>query len=357
MSKKESQADNSSIFADMGQPEISLKSKKNEILDAYHELLNKINENKQVSHQDVKRKQEEVALVAKVSEYSIDRIITGIADVKKLIGHSLEQLEQKLTEEYHQLHDLQEAIALEAASLEEFHQIKKNVDTLDALLLAQKEYKTNFEFKMQQQQKDFDQEIMQKRVAWQKEQDDKEQEKKEREQQIKKERMREEEEYKYTTMLERKKEQNAYEAKKTILEKELEDKKTRIEQELADREKNITSLEIEYKNLNKRVEGFPQELEKAIQHAENIVRETLERTYKYKMDIAEKELEGERKLNAQVIASLQAKIKEQDIFIRSLTQKTDEASNQVQAIALKALESSSYIRYHMDDTKKVNQAL
>lgn len=36
-------------------PEVSEKSKKNEILDAYYELLNQIKENKQESRQEEKR--------------------------------------------------------------------------------------------------------------------------------------------------------------------------------------------------------------------------------------------------------------------------------------------------------------
>ena len=59
------------------------------------------------------------------------------------------------------------------------------------------------------------------------------------------------------------------------------------------------------------------------------------------MTLKEKETESEKKLNQQKIASLEAKVKEQEAFIAQLTQKANDATQQVQAIACKALEASS----------------
>jgi hypothetical protein len=87
-------------------------------------------------------------------------------------------------------------------------------------------------------------------------------------------------------------------------------------------------------------------LSQVIAHVEDVVRESITHDYQYQIDLSAKEIDGERKLNAQMITSLQAKIKEQDAFIRTLTQKTDEAGHQVQTIVLKALESSNkYVRF------------
>ena len=103
-----------------------------------------------------------------------------------------------------------------------------------------------------------------------------------------------------------------------------------------------------------RVEQFPHELEKAIAETEKNTKENLERNHKFQMDLFTKEIEGERKLTQQMILSLQTKIKEQEQLIKQLTQKTDDASNQVQSIALKALESSSNVRFigGFEDGKK-----
>ncbi len=56
-------------------------------------------------------------------------------------------------------------------------------------------------------------------------------------------------------------------------------------------------------------------------------------------------MQGENKLSQQAITSLQAKIKEQDSLVASLNEKANTAGAQVQAIALKALDSASSLRY------------
>jgi hypothetical protein len=54
-----------------------------------------------------------------------------------------------------------------------------------------------------------------------------------------------------------------------------------------------------------------------------------------------KETEGERKLNQQTVASLQAKIKEQEEQIHQLTRRADDAGTQVQNIAVRAIEGAA----------------
>ena len=332
---------------------ISASSKKNEIFEAYQELLAKVNDTKQVSQQAIKQKQDETILVNKAIEFKTDKIISNIADVKLTINQSFDTLEQRLVAEYRRLRELQEAIELETAQLEEIHQIRNNANTLEALLLAQKEYKVRFEEEIEQAQKAFDVEMSEKRNAWKKEQEDTEIERKERINRTKKEREREEEEYAYTIALERKKSEDSYATRQALLEKELEDKKIRVNQDLKHREDAIVAAETELQNLKTRVEHFPKELEKAIVDTEKATRESLERHYKHQIELSSAEIDGERKLKNQTISMLQAKIKEQEEFIHQLTQKTDDATHQVQTIALKALEGSSFHRYYpaMDDIK------
>jgi len=333
---------------------ISASSKKNEIFEAYQELLAKVSETKQVSHQEIKQKQEEITVVNKATEFKVDKIIANIADVKLTVSQNLDTLEQRLVSEYRRLQELREAIILEVTELEEIHQIRKNVNTLEALLLAQKEYRARFEEEMEDTKKSFDLEVLEKRIAWKKEQEEADIERKERTMRIKKEREREEEEYTYAITLERKKSEDAYAARQSALEKELEDKKIRVNQDLKNREEAIVAAETELKTLKNQVDKFPHELENAIANTEKETRESLERMYKHQIELSTAEIEGERKLKNQTISMLQAKIKEQEEFIHQLTQKTDDATHQVQTIALKALEGSSFHRYYpaMDEGKQ-----
>jgi hypothetical protein len=105
--------------------DISEKSKKNEILDAYYELLNKVGESKTVSHQEAKQRKDDEEIVVKAASFDVEHIISHLAQVRLEIIQNLGLLEKKLTEEYGRLSGLQGAIRVETSHLEEVHQIKK----------------------------------------------------------------------------------------------------------------------------------------------------------------------------------------------------------------------------------------
>lgn len=334
--------------------EISEKSKKNEILEAYHELLNKINEGKVISNQEVKKQKDNEEIVFKAATFDVEHIINDLAQVKLEIVQGIGELEKKLTGEYRRLAELQSAITIETDNLKEIHEIKKNADSLAALLLAQKEYRTRFEAQMEQRKNELEHAIQIKQIEWQHEQEQYEQDKKERDLRLKKERVREEEEYRYTLTLDRKKDQNAYEEKQNTLDRALQEKTTAFEKSCIEREAILADQEEELKTLRIRVTQFPHELETGIKNAEKTVKELLDREYRYKMELLAKETEGEKRLTQQMITSLQDKIKEQDGLIHQLSNKADTASNQVQSIALKALESAS--NRSMSDESRKTQA-
>lgn len=79
-------------------------------------------------------------------------------------------------------------------------------------------------------------------------------------------------------------------------------------------------------------------------NAEKAVTEKLQFAYKFDKEMLANEVEGEKKLSNQIIASLEAKIKEQDEQIRQLTLKANEASLQVQNIAIKVIEGAAPAR-------------
>jgi len=326
--------------------DVSSKNTKNEILEAYNALLAKIQENKQENRQEVKKQHEENEIIKKASSFTDEHIVKKLAELKLHTNQELDKLEQQMTLEYRQLVDLQSAIKIESNNLQELYEIKKNADSLTALLLAQKEYKQNFEA-----------EIEQKRLLWVREQQEFEQSVKEKALEIKKDRTREEEEYAYNVKLAHKKDKDLYEAQKMALTKELEEQKITFQKEFAEREAAIQSGENELKSLQERVKLFPAELEKAIKDTETATRNVIETRYKHQIDLSTKEIEGERKLNQQIIESLKDKIKEQDEYIQQLTQKANDSTKQVQSIALKAIEGSSNMRFYgsYEDGKKSTQ--
>lgn len=321
--------------------EISVKSTKSEILDAYHHVLREMKELKKHSKPELKKEQDKQDIIKKASESSIDQIVTDLATLKLAITKSLEDLENQLLNEHKKLSYLNQAIAFQKHELEELHEIKVNIDTLAALLQTQKLKKAEFENEMVEQRSTFEQEMSQKRAAWKREQEDAMMLWKEQEATQKKVRQREEEDYIYKRDLERQKERDQYVMQKQQLEKELADKKLTFEKEFTERESTILAKEQELESLRTKAEEFPKKLQDAINETEKTITERLKFKYDYEVKLTQKEVEGERKLHQQMIAALEGKIAQQDQQIKALTEKANHAGIQVQEIAVKAIEGAS----------------
>ncbi len=314
--------------------EISTKNTKNQIIDAYNELLEQIKSEKSDDTKQVSETKEKKEIVKKASENSSENIVKNISVLKILVSSSLEKIEKELESEYKKLSGIQIAIAIESKNLEELYGIKSNADSLSALIMAQKV-----------KQKEFDEEIDEKRKDWEKEKVEKEIQINEQNDLVKKNRKREEEEYNYSLKLNRKKEQDAYEEKASALEKEIEEKKINFEKEISEREQNISIKEAEFAEMKKQIEKYPSNLDKAVKDAEKAVKDNLETQFKYEKELSTKDYETDIKLKNQIITSLESKIKEHEILIKQLTTKADAAGIQVKDIAIKAIEGSAGPRF------------
>lgn len=326
--------------------DVSLKNTKNEILDAYYEVLQELKETKKTSKQETKKEQEKQSVIKTESQNTADQIVTDLANVKLAITRSLEELEKQLLEKHKKLINLNQAIELQNKSLEELYEIKANTDTLAALLQAQKLKKENFEKEITEQQLKFEQEMIQKRAAWKREQEEVTTLWKEQESLQKKVRQREEEEYIYKRELDRQKERDQHSSQKQLLEKELVDRKALFTKEFAEREANIAAKEQELQKFKAQVEEFPKKLQEVIAETEKTVADRLKFKYDYEIKFTQKEVEGDKKLHQQMIATLETKIAQQEQQIKSLTEKASHAGMQVQEIALKAIEGASGQKFY-----------
>ncbi len=337
-------------------PEVSEKNKKSEILDAYNELLEQVQGEKQMSLHDTRVQQEKIEMVKKAENLNEGKIAKNILDLKLNVIKELDSLTQKMDSEYRQLVDLQAAKEIESRNIKDLYGISQNADSLTALLLAQKNRKAQFEQEMEEARKQWELEMEETRNQWKLEKASFEQSIKEYKETEKRDREREEEEYSYTTKLQRKKDTDQYEARKQELDNALDETKARFEKEFAEREATIEAQEEEFKKLQEQVSTFPEQLEQAVSTTKESTLEQIETMYTHKTELATKEAESDLKLKSQTITALQAKIKEQEGFVKQLTHKADTSSNQVQEIALKAIEGSSsrtlFYGAQPDDSKK-----
>ena len=199
-------------------PRLSTKSTKEEMLKAYNDLVARFQE----KQEDASERQTEVKRVAeasaveKASNYTVESIIKGLANLNIYVGKALNDLSRELTTEADKLAEIRDAMAIESKSLEELHDIHLAADTLASLIRDHQEKKAAFETERAEAEQEFNFQMAEKRFEWKKEQEAYAAALRDNETRVKKEREREREEYEYNLALARKKDKDAYEAQKTM---------------------------------------------------------------------------------------------------------------------------------------------
>jgi len=309
--------------------EISQKNTKKEILEAYQQLLKKMQEQKEPGPAEIQKEKQVKETVKEAEELIPDKLMKNIGELKIQLGQSLEQVSEKITEEYRKLVKVQEAIAAEEQNLKDAYQVNREFESLSALVETQKQQKASFEQEMREQQE-----------KWEKGKKQTEQQLKEEKEQRDKERKREEEEYQYNIKQKRQKETDAYQQKKEQQERELSEQRQAFEKEIAEREQAVKAVEEELKDLRRQVEKHPEILEKTVNQKEKEVTSQLQAQHKFEKELLKKEFDGELKLRDQTITSLQSKIKDEENLINQLYNKGENADKNVKDIVLKAIETS-----------------
>jgi len=323
---------------------LSPTSTKSEILNAYNELVKKIQESKQENPKAEQEKKVKETTVESAAKLTDEEIIGAISALKLSLNSKLDKIEDDLTTERQKLAKIREAISVEDQRLKDLYQINAGADSLAAILAAQKEKKEEFEREMADRRNELEEQIKQEKLNRDKETKLWEEKRKEAEEALKKQRTREEEEYKYNLQLARKKDKDEYEQKKAKLEQELIQKMESFESGIKVREQTVAAAEKELAELRLKAESFPSELEKAVQEAINETTARLDKDYKFEKQLLLKDHEGEIKLKNQQIESLMAKIKDLELQLKQAYSKAENAENNSKEITLKAIQSSGQIK-------------
>jgi hypothetical protein len=305
--------------------QITTKSTKEQILAAYQDTLQQLQQ-KFTHPQEQKKQEEEKKIVAKAVEQTDDRILQNLSQLKMVTIKQIDGLSESLLEQFNILNTLKKAIDLEQSHLQEIYQIKENAHSLSALIQAQ-----------QEERKRFEDEMFSYKQKWKSDKEILEVEYKELREKLEKERQRNEEEYKYKTTTERRKEEDLYQQKKQAIEKEL----SALSEDLCKREEILLAKEKEYAVLQEQVAKFPDQLQEAVTIAEETLRKQIEQQHSFESQLKAKENEGIVCLLQEKIAALTLKVKEQDMVIKELNQRSTHATTQVQEIACKALDASA----------------
>lgn len=322
-------------------PEITDKSKKSEILDAYQKALKELRDSKKTSRKEEKILENKQNTIETAQQNTPNKLIRELADLKLKLVNFLDDIGEHVVNEHRKLTGIQKAIEIENDNFKEKHEVNLHADALEALVLANKQQNESFEQAMQVEKASFEQGMAETKKQWEKEKNETLMKLQEEKNIAKKTKQREEEEYLYKTKLQRERDQDTYESNKENLEQELKDKKLCFEKEFSEREAALKMSESELNELREKAKTFPGILENAVAEAEENVSITLTQQHQFEIALKAKEIEGELKLKAQKIEALELKIKEQGHRIEHLIAKASQSNEQTQTIALKAIESSA----------------
>lgn len=325
---------------------LTLANTKQEMLQAYNELLKQLEAQKELELKPEKRLEEKKAKeVLQIAEtLSSEGVAKGISNLKIEVGKVLAQISDRLEEEIQKFKAVQNAVSLKEKELQELYEIEKSAMSLAALIEAQNEKRQAFEAEMNAKKEALTREIETLREEWNREKAEYEAAIKERDAAEKKRRDREREEYEYAFKREQKLAKDKFEDEKAKLEKEIHLKKEQMEAELKAREKAILEKEEELNDLRKRVSAFPKEMEAAVAKAVKEVTEKLSSEAKNREELMKREFLGEKNVLLTRIESLEKTVKEQSERIVKLNAQLEKAYQQVQEIAMKTIEGTSSIK-------------
>ncbi len=333
---------------------ISGSNTKKEMLDAYNDLINQLEEQKksQLKPDEHIREKEKQEVVKVADSISTDEIITEVSKIKSHTGKLLSELSERLEQEVQKYNQVKKAIEEKENELKEIYEIERSAMSFAALIEAQNKKRQDFEDEMAVRESETEQELASRKTTleqematindgWEKEKEQHQRLRKEEDEAEHKKREREKEEFDYEFKREKQLTENNFRDEKEVLEKEIAEKRTQLEIEFSEREKILKEQETELNDLRKKAAAFPKELETEVNKAVKDAKERITVDMANKEELQKKGFEGERNVLNTRIASLEKSLNEQNEQITKLNAQSENALNQVQDIAVKAIEGSS----------------
>ena len=265
-----------------------------------------------------------------VNGLTVEDVVKGISGLGLEVSKALSELSGKLVAEVQTLESLREAVSLERTELERLHKIDVAVTAVDLLV---RDYA--------QQKQELETEIASARESWEAETARLERDRKEQEEALRKQRQREIEDYEYKKNLERKKEQDKYDEAMRLQERKNQEKQETLEKGWQQRETILREREEELARLRKESEGLPARIDKETRAAaEKATRET-EARFEQQILVLRKDAETEKRLAEMQVKALDELVSRQAAQVAALEKQLADAKQQVQDIAVKAIEGAS----------------
>ena len=333
---------------------INSKNTKAEILAAYKE----VEKQKKVLESEVKAKakstpvigknivsnsnQINLATTNKAGNKNISHTIVSLEQIKDSFGGAVSNLSEQLIMEATQLEAIRSAIALEKSELENLHKLTEvDESTVDVLLEQYQANAKKYAAQLSQQKESDEQEITALKQAWKKEQETHARLTEREREEYRQSQLREKEEYEYNLDKIRDLDEEEYEQEKKARKQELDDTRQTLEKQWQEKETEIAKQEQEYIVAREKVAAFDEQLRAKIKQGTEQGKGIGIYQTKIKADLRTKEIEGEQQNYQLRIESLEQTIKHQSTRISKLSQQLDSSLQQVQDLAVKAIEGTA----------------
>ncbi len=312
--------------------EITSKNTKQEIFDAYEQLLEEVKKHPFVpsTKKEELERTGEKQVVDTAARYTLENILKNATELKIHMSQALDTLVNKLTEEAKKFSEIEQAIAIEKRQLNELHNIQIAADTLQLLITDIEKRKQDFASGMESTKN-----------AWDQEKLEHERDQKESLERMKKEREREEEEYEYALKQKRRKDEDTYELALQEKKRKWENEVLVKQEELTRREHEVVQKEAEFLKLETEVEQFSERLDSATTKASLEARRIAEKEATTREQLFQKEVEGERALLKSQILNLQQIVEKQNEQSSLIKHELEAANKKSQELATKVIEGAS----------------
>jgi chromosome segregation ATPase len=278
-----------------------------------------------------KNREAEVRLAAE--GVSVDQVVGEISSLGLHVSKALGELSSRLVGEVERLATLREAVALEQRELQRLHKVDIAATAVDHLV-------QDYEAQKQALQA----EIAATRAEWDAETDQHERSDREYEETLKTKRQRENDEFEYKKTLERKKAQDKYEEEQRLRDRQNREKQEALEKSWQARETALKAAEEELAQLRKDSDLFPKRLAEEVDRAVAEARRQADQQLEQRLLVLSKDAEADRRVAELRIKTLEEILARQTEQVAALHKQLDEATQQVQEIAVKAIEGASGAR-------------
>jgi hypothetical protein len=323
--------------------QVAGKDGKAKILEDFQKILaerQKI-ESRVATKEEEAEKEQNKLVVAAASQYTVDSIVRGLADLQLEFGGVVNGLSTRLTTETTKLDELKKAIAVETRHLDELKQTRVVADALHILTQEHQENLRLLEERLQRDRESLEKDLTETRKTWQREQEEFDIALNESNEVLSRERQRQEADYEYEIVRSRKIATDEFEETKRQIEQEIQQTSQVKEKQWTERERILSdnqTLLTEYQN---KIATIPTELDEAIKKSrEEGIREANQEA-KVKADLFDKEWDSSKQGYDLQIQALEAKIQRQTEQITEISTQLQTTLRQSQELAMRAFQTSS----------------